>query len=268
MTSTTTTTTASRTPSSAQPLTGRVAVVTGASSGIGEATAELLAAQGAHVALLARRRDRLAAHVARIEAAGGTALAVPSDVTEPASIADAATRVRERFGHVDLVVNNAGLALPDLLGQGAGTNWQRMIEVNITGAWAVVDAFVPDLLAAAADRGHADLVTISSVAAHIVLPGFGGYAASKAALSHLSRNLRTQLAPSDVRVTTIEPGAVDTELRDHIGDPAISAAVQEAMDSIDKIPSGADIAELIAFAVSRPRHVNLSQISVLPTHEI
>ncbi|MEU4800625.1 SDR family oxidoreductase [Streptomyces sp. NPDC023327] len=267
-TSTTTTTTAPQTTSSARPLAGRVAVVTGASSGIGEATADLLAAQGAHVALLARRGDRLAEHVARIEAAGGTALAVPADVTEPASIADAATRVRERFGRVDLVVNNAGLALPDLLGQAAGTNWRRMIEVNVTGAWAVVDAFVPDLLAAAADRGHADLVTISSVAAQTVLPGFGGYAASKAALSHLSRNLRAQLAPGDVRVTNIEPGAVDTELRDHIGDPAISAAVQEAMDSLEKIPSGAEVAEVIAFAVSRPRHVNLAQISVLPSREV
>ncbi|MFF1378486.1 SDR family oxidoreductase [Streptomyces sp. NPDC058308] len=268
MTTATATTTASQTTSSARPLTGRVAVVTGASSGIGAATADLLAAQGAQVALLARRGDRLAEHVARIEAAGGTALAVPADVTEPASVADAATRVRERFGHVDLVVNNAGLALPDLLGRAAGTNWRRMIEVNVTGAWAVVEAFVPDLLAAAADRGHADLVTVSSAAAQTVLPGFGGYAASKAALSHLSRNLRAQLAPGDVRVTTIEPGTVDTELRDHIDDPAISAAVQEAVGSIEKIPSGADVAELIAFAVSRPRHVNLSQISVLPTREV
>ncbi len=262
-------TTVSQSVASARPLAGRVAVVTGASSGIGEATATLLAAEGAHVALLARRGERLAQHVARTEAVGGTALAVPADVTDPASLADAATRVRERFGHADLVVNNAGLALPDLLGQEAsGANWQRMIEVNVTGAWAVVDAFVPDLLAAAGDRGSADLVTVSSVAAQIVLPGFGGYAASKAALSHLSRNLRVQLAPSDIRVTTIEPGAVDTELRDHIGDPAISAAVQEAMDSIEKIPSGADVAELIAFAVSRPRHVNLPQISVMPTREI
>ncbi|MFH8612934.1 SDR family oxidoreductase [Streptomyces sp. NPDC018029] len=253
----------------ARPLTGRVAVVTGASSGIGEATARQLAAQGAHVALLARRADRLEEHVARIEAAGGTALALPTDVTDPASLTAAAAGIHARLGRVDLVVNNAGLALPDVLdGDGSvGTNWRRMIDVNVTGAFAVVEVFVPDMLAAAAERGHADLVNISSVAAQSVLPGFAGYAASKAAFSHLSRNLRARLSPADVRVTNIEPGAVDTELRDHIEDPAISAAVKEAVGSIEGIPSGDDVAELIAFAVGRPRHVNLSQISVLPTRE-
>ncbi|MEU7583539.1 SDR family oxidoreductase [Streptomyces sp. NPDC041068] len=260
--------TTEQTVSSARRLTGRVAVVTGASSGIGEATARELAAQGARVALLARRADRLEEHVTRIEAAGGTALAVPADVSDPASLTAAAADIRARLGRVDLVVNNAGLALPDLLDGSAGTNWQRMIDVNVTGAFAVVETFVPDLLAGAAERGHADLVNISSAAAESVLPGFAGYAASKAAFSHLSRNLRARLGPADVRVTNIEPGTVDTELRDHIDDPAISAAVQEAVGAIGNIPSGGDVADLIAFAVGRPRHVNLSQISVLPTREV
>lgn len=259
--------TTAQTTSLARPLTGRVAVVTGASSGIGEATARELAAQGARVALLARRGERLAAHVARIEEAGGSALALPTDVTDPASLAAAAAAVRDRLGRVDLVVNNAGLALPDQL-DGSTGNWQRMIDVNVTGAFAVVEAFVPDLLAAAAERGHADLVNISSAAAQSVLPGFAGYAATKAAFSHLSRNLRARLNPADVRVTNIEPGTVDTELRDHIDDPAISAAVQEAVGSIEGIPSGTDVAELIAFAVGRPRHVNLPHLSVLPTREV
>ncbi|AZM57287.1 short-chain dehydrogenase [Streptomyces sp. WAC 01529] len=259
--------TTEQTTSLTRPLTGRIAVVTGASSGIGEATAHKLAARGAHVALLARRADRLDEHVARIEAAGGTALALPTDVTDPASLTAAAAGIHARLGRVDLVVNNAGLALPDLLGGAAGDNWQRMIDVNVTGAFAVVETFVPDLLAAAAERGHADLVNISSAAAQSVLPGFAAYAASKAAFSHLSRNLRAQLSPADVRVTNIEPGTVDTELRDHIDEPAISAAVQEAVASIEGLPSGSDIAELIAFAVERPRHLNLPQISVLPTRE-
>lgn len=259
--------TTAQTTSLARPLTGRVAVVTGASSGIGEATARELAAQGARVALLARRGERLAAHVARIEEAGGSALALPTDVTDPASLAAAAAAVRDRLGRVDLVVNNAGLALPDQL-DGSTGNWQRMIDVNVTGAFAVVEAFVPDLLAAAAERGHADLVNISSAAAQSVLPGFAGYAATKAAFSHLSRNLRARLNPADVRVTNIEPGTVDTELRDHIDDPAISAAVQEAVGSIEGIPSGTEVAELIAFAVGRPRHVNLPHLSVLPTREV
>ncbi|MFD9910531.1 SDR family oxidoreductase [Streptomyces sp. NPDC059063] len=251
----------------ALPLAGRVAVVTGASSGIGEATARHLAAQGAKVALLARRTDRLTGHVADIEAAGGTAIAVPADVTDPAAIAAAVDRVHQELGRVDLLVNNAGLALPDLLGQDGAANWRRMIEVNITGAFAVADAFVPDLVEAAAERGHADLVTISSAAAQTVLPGFGGYAASKAAVSHLLRNLRAELSPKDVRVTTIEPGAVDTELRDDLGDAELTAAVQEAVASMGNIPTGADVADLITYAVTRPRHVNLPQLSILPTRE-
>ncbi|MEV0442549.1 SDR family oxidoreductase [Streptomyces spectabilis] len=263
---TTTTTDRVDPAASALPLTGRVAVVTGASSGIGAATARLLAAQGARVALLARRADRLTGHVAAIEAAGGTAFAVPADVTEPDAVTAAADRVREQYGRVDLLVNNAGLALPDLLGQG-GANWRRMIEVNVSGAFAVTEAFVPDLVAAAAERGHADLVTISSAAATSVLPGFGGYAASKAAVSHLLRNLRAELSPKDVRVTTIEPGTVDTELRDHLGDPELTAAVQGFVDSLGQLPTGTDVAELIAFAVTRPRHVNLPLLTLLPTRE-
>ncbi|MEU2559051.1 SDR family oxidoreductase [Streptomyces longispororuber] len=249
------------------PLAGRVAVVTGASSGIGEATARLLAARGARVALLARRADRLAGHVAGIEAAGGTALAVPADVTDPAAVTAAAERVRAEFGRVDLLVNNAGLALPDHLGRG-GDTWRRMIDVNVGGAFAVIEAFVPDLVAAAAERGHADLVTISSAAADTVLPGFGGYAASKAAVSHLLRNLRAELAPKDVRVTAVEPGAVDTELRDHLGDPALTSAVQEAVAALGPLPTGEDVAELIAFAVTRPRHVSLPRLSLLPAYEV
>ncbi|MGW2227973.1 SDR family oxidoreductase [Streptomyces formicae] len=261
------TTAATQSRSSVRPLAGRVAVVTGASSGIGEATARLLAEQGARVALLARRAERLTGHVARIEAAGGRALAVPADVGDPASLTAAADRVREYFGRVDLVVNNAGLALPDLLGRGSASNWQRMIEVNVSGALSVVTTFTPDLIEAAADGGLADLVTVSSAAAQVVLPGFAGYAATKAAVSHFSRNLRAELGPHHVRVTTIEPGTIDTELREHLGDPAISAAVEEAVGSLGDLPTGTDVAEVIAFAASRPRHVNLSLLSVLPTLE-
>ncbi|MGA4841176.1 SDR family oxidoreductase [Streptomyces sp. G45] len=268
MTATVTTATATAPQSAALPLAGRVAVVTGASSGIGEATARLLAAQGAKVALLARRAERLTGHVAGIEAAGGTAVAVPADVTDPASIAAAVDRVHEAYGRVDLLVNNAGLALPDQLGQGGATTWRRMIDVNVTGAFAVADAFVPDLIAAAAERGHADLVTVSSAAAHTVLPGFGGYAASKAAVSHLLLNLRAELAPKDVRVTVVEPGAVDTELRDDLGDPELTTAVQEAVASLGELPSGRDVAELISFAVTRPGRVSFPRLGILPTHEV
>ncbi|MFH8796811.1 SDR family oxidoreductase [Streptomyces sp. NPDC017941] len=129
---------------------------------IGEATAWELAAQGAHVAVLTRRGERLAEHAARIEEAGGTAPVLPADVTGRASLASAAAGVRARFGRVDLVVDNAGLALPDRLDGSAGGTRQRMVDVHVTGAFAVADEFVPDLLATAAERGRADLVDISA----------------------------------------------------------------------------------------------------------
>jgi NADP-dependent 3-hydroxy acid dehydrogenase YdfG len=247
-------------------LTDRVAVVTGASSGIGEATAYALAAGGAKVALLARRGDRLADVAAKITADGGQALAVEVDVTSAASVVAAGAAVRAAFGRVDLVVNNAGIMLPAPIEDVRTDDWTWMIDLNITGALRVIGEFTADLLAAAADGGTADLVDISSVAAHGMFPNFGVYGATKAALTHLSANLRTEFSPRDVRVTNIEPGLVESELVSHM-DPGQAAALENAFAGVGRL-SSEELGDVVAYATSRPRHVNLRQIVVLPTRQV
>ncbi|MBG0826933.1 SDR family oxidoreductase [Planomonospora sp. ID67723] len=246
------------------PLTGRIAVVTGASSGIGAATARLLAARGARVALLARRVDRLDGLAAEL---GEAALPVRVDVADPASVQEGTALITERLGRVDLVVNNAGVMLAAPFADRRTGDWQRMIDTNLTGALRVVDAFLPDLLAAAADGRTADLVNISSIAAHAVFPSFAVYCATKAALSHFSRNLRTELGPRKVRVTSIEPGLVATELQGHLDHPDVNAVIDDWRKAFDWL-SDADLAELIAFTVARPRHVNFPQIVAMPTEQV
>jgi NADP-dependent 3-hydroxy acid dehydrogenase YdfG len=247
-------------------LAGRTAVVTGAASGMGAATARLLAANGAAVALLARREDRLKALADEIVEAGGRAVAVAVDVTDQASVDAAAARVRTELGRVDLLVNNAGVMLPNPIEDGRIDEWARMIDTNVTGALRVIRAFTADLLAAAADGGAADLVDISSIGAHVTFPNYAVYGATKAALSHLSASLRTELGPRDVRVTNIEPGLTDTELGTHIDNAALSGELDGMFDALGPL-AATDVADLIAYATSRPRHVNLRQLVVLPTRQ-
>ena len=210
------------------PLAGRTAVVTGASSGIGEATAERLAALGAKVAVLARREDRLEALVARIANAG-----------------------------VQLISGIEELRVDD---------WQRQIDLNITGVMNTIGAFVPQLVESAADGRPSDLITTSSIAATRVLEKFSVYSATKAYLSQLTRLLRVELGRQRVRVATIEPGMVDTELPEHVTDPDASRLMADLLRDIDVL-SPADVAETVAFVASVPRHVNLTEITVLPTQQ-
>ncbi|WP_330183505.1 SDR family oxidoreductase [Nocardia sp. NBC_01503] len=247
-------------------LSGRTAVITGAASGMGEATALLLARNGARVALLARRADRLETLVAKIEAEGGVALAVPVDVTDAASVSAAAELVHAGLGPVDLVVNSAGVMLPNPIAAGREDEWVRMIDTNITGALRIIRAFVPDLLAAAAAGRTADLVDISSIGAHVTFPDYAVYGATKAALTHLSASLRTELGSRRVRVTNIEPGLTDTELGSHIDNPTLSSGLDSMFSAIDALAAD-DIADLIAYTTSRPAHVNLRQLIVLPTQQ-
>jgi NADP-dependent 3-hydroxy acid dehydrogenase YdfG len=158
-------------------LAGRVAVVTGASSGIGEATAELFAARGAKVGLIARRQDRLEALASRIVKAGGTALAAPVDATDQASVDAAAALLAEKLGVVDLVFNNAGVMLPAPIEERKLTDWQQMIDLNITGLMRVIYAFVPSLVKAAAAGNKSDLINTSSIAGQYLYPTFAVYAA-------------------------------------------------------------------------------------------
>lgn len=247
-------------------LAGRTAVVTGAASGIGEAIAVLLAEQGARVALLARRGQRLDELAAKITADGGAALAVVADVTDDASVAAAAERIHEAYGAVDLVVNNAGVMLGNPVDAGRIDEWQRMLDTNVTGVLRVIRAFTGDLVAAAADGRGADLVNISSVAAHLTFPNYAVYGATKAAVTYLSQCLRTEFGPRDVRVTNIEPGFVESELRAHNDNAELSEQVEDMLQAVGAL-SAEELADVVAYATSRPRHVNLRQIMALPTRQ-
>ncbi|GAA3013696.1 SDR family NAD(P)-dependent oxidoreductase [Streptomyces drozdowiczii] len=248
-------------------LAGRTAVITGAASGMGAATARLLAAQGVRVALLARRAERLEELAAKITAAdGGRALAVAADVTDQASVDAAADLVHREFGRVDLVVNAAGVMLPNPLEAGRADEWQRMLDTNVTGALRVIRAFTADLVAAAAEGRTADLVNISSIGAHITFPHYAVYGATKAALTHLSASLRTELGPRDVRVTNIEPGLTDSELAGHVDNAELSGQLDGMFEALGGLSSD-EIADLIAYTTSRARHINLRQLVVLPTRQ-
>jgi NADP-dependent 3-hydroxy acid dehydrogenase YdfG len=248
------------------PLENRVAVVTGASSGIGEATARLLAERGANVAVLARRADRLEALVSTITAAGGTALAVPVDVTDQASVDAAAARVARELGRVDLLFNNAGVMLPGAIEERKLGEWEQMIDLNVTGLMHVLGAFVPALVESAAAGATVDLINTSSVAGQYLYQNFAVYAATKAYVSHLSRHLRLELGPKDVRVSMLEPGIVATELQSHVTDAGALAWLAGAKETIAWLQPQ-DIAEIVAFTAALPRHVNLQQVTVMPTRQ-
>lgn len=247
-------------------LAGRTAVITGAASGMGNATARLLAAQGVRVALLARREDRLTELAGKITAEGGQALVVVTDVTDQASVDAAAERVRTEFGPVDLVVNAAGVMLPNPVDAGRADEWQRMLDTNVTGVLRIIRAFTADLVAAAAGGRTADLVNISSIGAHVTFPNYAVYGATKAALTYLSASLRTELGPRDVRVTNIEPGLTDSELAGHVDNAELSGQLDGMFDTLGGLSSD-EIADLIAYTTSRARHINLRQVVVLPTRQ-
>ena len=248
-------------------LSGRIAVVTGASSGIGEATAERLAALGANVALLARREDRLNAVVDRITERGGRALAVPTDVTDRAALGRAAEAVHDEFGTVDLVFANAGVQHVSPIDDLTIDDWDEQIDLNIKGVMNTVQAFVHDLESAAAAGGSADLIFTSSIAATRILEKFQVYSGTKAYISHLARVLRTELGRKKVRVSAVEPGMVNTELPMHVTDPDATALMADLIKQIDVLQA-ADIAETVAFLASVPKHVNLTEITILPTEQI
>ena len=245
-----------------RPLTGRVAVVTGATSGIGAATARLLAADGASVALVGRREERLRDLVAELD--GTAAVPVAADVTDPASLQRLAERARAELGRVDLVVANAGVMLPAPFEQADTAEWDRMLDTNVRGLLHTGRAFAPDLLATAADGGRADLVLVGSVAGHQTFPNYGVYGATKAAVAHLTRNLRAELGPRGVRVKNVEPGLVGTELGDDMQDTGAREALADWRSEIGALTPD-HIAHAIAFAVAVPAQVNVAELIVLPT---
>ncbi|MFJ6520500.1 SDR family oxidoreductase [Streptomyces filamentosus] len=250
--------------SAVAPLRGRVAVVTGASSGIGEAAAARLASLGARVVVLARRAERLDELVARIGKDGGSALAIAADVTDRAAVRAAADRVEAELGGADLLFNNAGVMLPAPFEESAAGQWQQQIDLNVTALTHVTGAFVPQLVRAAGERGVADLITTSSIAAQNIFPTFAVYSATKAYVTHFSRHLRAELGPKGVRVAAVEPGIVGTELQSHVTDEGARewlAGSKEAMEWL----TPEDVAETIGFLASLPPRVNLQQVTVMPT---
>ncbi len=250
----------------AKNLTGRVAVVTGASSGMGRATALLLASRGAKVALLARRKEALDAVAAEIRELGGEALALATDVTDQASVDAAAAAVRNQLGNADLVFNNAGLMLPGAIGAQPQKEWESQIDLNVTGAMRVIQSFVPQLEEAAAQGKAVDLINTSSIAGQYVYGYFAVYSATKAFVSHLTRHLRLELGPKNIRVSVIEPGITETELQSHFTFQGAIDWLENASKSIDFLKAE-DIAETVGFIVSMPKHVNMQQIVVMPTKE-
>ncbi|GCD94947.1 SDR family oxidoreductase [Embleya hyalina] len=247
-----------------RPLARRVAVVTGASSGIGAASAEKLAELGARVVVLARRADRLADLVARIERDGGSALAIATDVTDAAALADAAARVAADFGGADLLLNNAGVMLPAPIEELAADQWKQQIDLNITGLMNTIGAFTPQLIGAAAERGVADLINTSSIAARNIFPNFAVYSGTKAYVTHLSRHLRAELGARNVRVSALEPGIVGTELQNHVTDPGAREWLAGARESMEWL-TAEDVARTVGFIAAMPPRVNFQQVTIMPT---
>ncbi|MFD7089113.1 SDR family oxidoreductase [Streptomyces sp. NPDC056730] len=252
------------TATSAKPLTGRVAVITGASSGIGEASAEHLAALGATVAVLARRADRLDDLVARIDKDGGTAVAIAADVTDPAAVQAAADRVDAELGGADLLFNNAGVMLPAPIEERRTDQWRQQIDLNISGLMNVIGAFVPQLVKSAGERGVADLINTASIAAQNIFPNFAVYSGTKAYVTHLSRHLRVELGPKNVRVSAIEPGIVGTELQDHVTDDGALNWLEGSKEAMEWL-TPQDIAQTIGFIATLPPRANLQQVTIMPT---
>jgi NADP-dependent 3-hydroxy acid dehydrogenase YdfG len=249
-----------------QDLTGRVAVITGASSGMGRSSALLLAARGARVALLARRQSALQEVAAEIRRAGGTALPLVADVTDQDSVNAAARAVLAEFGEADLVFNNAGIMLPGAIEAQPFSEWQQQIDLNITGAMRVIHAFLPQLESAAAKGKVVDLINTSSIAGQYVYSYFAVYSATKAYVSHLTRQLRMELGPRNIRVSMLEPGITDTELQGHFTFQGATDWIANARQSIEFLKAE-DVAQVVGFLAAQPRHVNLQQVVIMPTRE-
>jgi NADP-dependent 3-hydroxy acid dehydrogenase YdfG len=248
-------------------LTGSVALVTGASSGIGEATAESLAALGAKVALAARRADRLEALAGRITDAGGTALVVEADVTSREAAEAAVQRTVDELGGLDIVINNAGVMLLGPIADAPIEEWERMIELNVMGALYIAKAALPHLLESAQNgpRNVADLVNISSVAGRVVRSGSGVYNASKHALGAFSEGMRQEFTAKGLRSSLVEPGATATELAGHNREE-VQVGLRQRFGGMTRLEAQ-DIADVITFIVTRPRHMAINEVLVRPTDQ-
>jgi NADP-dependent 3-hydroxy acid dehydrogenase YdfG len=246
----------------ARPLSGKVALVTGASSGIGAATALALAEAGASVAVGARRRDRLDELAARLGDRGGAVLTLELDVTDEQACADAVGRTRAELGGLDVLVNNAGVMLLGTIVGADPEDWRRMIATNVYGVLYMTAAAIDGMV----EQGSGDIVNISSVAGRVARKGSGVYNASKWAVNAFSESLRQEVTTQGVRVSLVEPGAVDTELRTHITQPQARADSERYAEAMRQLQAE-DVARAILYVVTQPPHVAVNEVLVRPTDQ-
>ncbi|MGY1725743.1 SDR family NAD(P)-dependent oxidoreductase [Geodermatophilus sp. SYSU D01062] len=243
-----------------RPLSGRVALVTGASSGIGEATAVALAEAGAAVAVGARRADRLDALARKLRDGGARALTLDLDVTDEASCRAAVARTREELGGLDVLVNNAGVMLLGTIVGADVEDWRRMLSTNVLGLMYTTHAAIDGMVA----QGSGDVVNVSSVAGRTARKGAGVYNASKWAVNAFSESLRQEVTTRGVRISLVEPGAVATELTDHITQPDAKATSVRMYTEMTPLQAE-DVARAIVYVVSQPPHVAVNEVLVRPT---
>lgn len=242
-------------------LKGKVALVTGASSGIGAATAKKLAAEGVKVGLAARRLHRLQALVAQIKAAGGEAIALEMDVTVQESVAAGVATLHETYGRIDIAFNNAGLMPISDIASLKIEEWHRMVDVNVKGLFNTVAAVLP--IMQAQKSGH--MINTSSIAGRKTFPGLGVYCATKHAVAAFSDILRMEIAPKyNIRVTSLQPGAVESELFEHITDENYRAQMEELKERMTFLKAD-DIADSIVYALRAPDHVDVAELFIMPT---
>jgi NADP-dependent 3-hydroxy acid dehydrogenase YdfG len=248
-------------------LSGTVALVTGASSGIGEATARSLAAEGASVTIVARRHERLEALAGSIGDATRVEV-IEADVTDEAQATSMVERTVSRFGRLDTLVNNAGVMLLGPIVDAPIDEWRRMVELNMLGLLYGTHAALPHLISAAAGgpRQVADVVNVSSVAGRVARQGNGVYSATKFGVVAFGESLRQEVADRHVRVTAVEPGATATELASH-NRPEILEGIRGTFGGVEML-SSEDIADAIVYAVTRPRHVALNELLIRPTEQV
>jgi NADP-dependent 3-hydroxy acid dehydrogenase YdfG len=248
----------------AKRLEGTTALVTGASSGIGEATALALAAEGASVAVVARRRDRLEELAARIRANGGDALVVEADVTDEAQARRVVTETVAHSGRLDTLVNNAGVMLLGPIPNADVGEWKQMLDLNVAALLYVAHAALPHLQQAASGKPRevADLINISSTAGRSARAGAGVYNATKFAVNAFTEALRQEVTKKHVRVSVVEPGMTATELRSHN-----RPEIQARLDDLEHPLQAADIADAIVYIVTRPRHVAVNEMLIRPTEQ-
>ena len=242
-------------------LDGRVALVTGASSGIGEATALALAEAGARVAIAARRRDRLDALATKLEALGAEPTVLVADLNSEVEAQRIVTETEAHYGRLDILVNNAGVMYLEPVIDADLGRWRRMLELNVLSLIAATQAALPGMRS----RRDGHIVNISSTAGRVANPNAAGYAATKFGVA-FSEALRREVYQHNIRVTVIEPGAVATELREHIGHAEVQAATNAWAEGMRQL-QGSDVADAIVFCVSRPDHVSINEVLMRPTDQ-